>query len=217
MLCHYHGAITKPGNIRGNDEALPSTKQTTPMKKLWIVPAVLLILAIVICLLDIGAVKDTQNNAAENNEPAAISSHDRAPTPVRQNEAQPDDRLARLPDGHVEYKPALATSRAVRTATPPKEALALIEQLLGHYRYAYKENPVGVENFEITEQLLGKNPNKIVFIALDSEALRGNELIDQWGTPYFFHALSGQQMDIRSAGPDQTLWTADDVFLNQQQ
>ena len=73
-----------------------------------------------------------------------------------------------------------------------------------------------MENFEITEQLLGKNPKKIVFIAPDTTALRGNELIDQWGTPYFFHAQSGQQMDIRSAGPDKEFWTDDDVFLSQE-
>jgi hypothetical protein len=186
------------------------------MKKLWIVPAVLLILAIVICLIDIGAVKDAQNNAAENHEPTAIRNDTRSATPAHQNQSQPDARLARLPDGHVEYKPSLAVSRALHTTTSPEEALPLVQQLLGHYRFAYKENPVGVENFEITEQLLGKNPKKIVFIALDSEALRGNELIDQWGTPYFFHAQSGQQMDIRSAGPDKEFWTDDDVFLSQE-
>jgi len=200
------------------------------MKRLWIFPAALLVAAIVIWLINIRLVRDaedastaeqnhatTQSNASlktsGNGSSKTLAPKTSAPT----NAAQPDARLARLPDGHVEYKPALATSRALRTATPPKKALTLIGQLLGHYRFAYKENPVGVENFEITEQLLGGNPKKIVFIAPDSEALRGNELIDQWGTPYFFHALSGQQMNIRSAGPDQKLWTADDVFLNQQQ
>lgn len=181
------------------------------MKKLWIFPAVLIVLAIIICLINTGSVKDAQDSAAAHSEPTAARNSNDSHKPVRQNKAQPDARLARLPDGHVEYKPSLAVSRSIRTTTSPKEALTLVEQLLGHYRFAYKENPVGVENFEITEQLLGRNPQKIVFIASDSAALRGNELVDQWGTPYFFHAQSGQQMDIRSAGPDQQLWTADDV------
>mgnify|MGYP002811344378 FL=1 len=172
----------------------------------------LLVAAIVICLVDIRAVKDAELTPSAKQSHEATQNDAGSKASAYTNAAQPDARLARLPDGHVEYKPALATSRTVTANTSPQEALTLIEQLLGHYRYAYKENPVGVENFEITEQLLGKNPKKIVFIALDSKALRGNELIDQWGTPYFFHALSGQQMDIRSAGPDQTLWTDDDVF-----
>jgi len=187
------------------------------MKRLWIFPAAILVAAIVIWLIKIRLVRDAEDASTAEQNHATTQSNASLKTPAPTNVAQPDARLARLPDGHVEYKPALATSRALRTATPPKKALTLIGQLLGHYRFAYKENPVGVENFEITEQLLGGNPKKIVFIAPDSEALRGNELIDQWGTPYFFHALSGQQMNIRSAGPDQKLWTADDVFLNQQQ
>jgi hypothetical protein len=39
------------------------------------------------------------------------------------------------------------------------------------------------------------------------------ELMDRWGTPIFFHALSKDQMEIRSAGPDRVMWTADDVIL----
>jgi hypothetical protein len=37
------------------------------------------------------------------------------------------------------------------------------------------------------------------------------ELCDNWGTPYFFHQLSASVMEIRSAGEDKTLWTADDI------
>lgn len=125
---------------------------------------------------------------------------------------QPDDpRLTRLTDGRVYYNPAVESSRTLDKTTTPDEALAVIDQLISHYRFAYKENPVGVENFEITEQLLGKNPKKIVFIAEDSSALDGNELIDQWGTPYFFHPQSSDHMEIVSAGPDKTLWTKDDI------
>ncbi|CAA6676702.1 MULTISPECIES: hypothetical protein [unclassified Lentimonas] len=184
------------------------------MKKLWIIPITLIALAMLMLIVDIAAVKETTPSSTEPaNADAPQQSHiDSSSTAAP---TKPDPRLTRLPDGHVHYKPALATSRAITADTPPHEALIHIEQLLTHYRFAYKENPVGVENFEITEQLLGKNPKKIIFIAPDSPALRGNELIDQWGTPYFFHALSGQEMDIRSAGPDHELWTADDVFLKQ--
>jgi hypothetical protein len=37
------------------------------------------------------------------------------------------------------------------------------------------------------------------------------ELVDYWGTPFFFHQLSGTEMEIHSAGPDKVMWTADDL------
>ena len=73
-------------------------------------------------------------------------------------------------------------------------------------------NPVGV-NSEITSALNGNNPKKINFI--DPQAgMRINangELVDAWGTPFFFHQLSGTDMEIRSAGPDKKMWTIDDL------
>jgi len=36
-------------------------------------------------------------------------------------------------------------------------------------------------------------------------------LVDAWGTPFFFHQLSGHEMEIHSAGPDKIMWTADDL------
>ena len=37
------------------------------------------------------------------------------------------------------------------------------------------------------------------------------ELVDEWETPYFFHANSRTDMDVRSAGPDQVMYTEDDL------
>lgn len=160
----------------------------------------------------------TQQTSNNRNPPAPK----KAPTaqsqisndPVTTKEAS-DKRLNQLADGSVEFLPAIEISRRIHSANTPKDSLHEIQALLGTYRFAFGENPVGVENFEITEQLLGKNPKQVVFIAADSSALRGNELVDQWDTPYFFHAVSGQQMDIRSAGPDTTFWTSDDIELTQ--
>ena len=39
------------------------------------------------------------------------------------------------------------------------------------------------------------------------------ELVDPWGTPYFFHQLSAMEMEIRSAGPDRIMWTEDDLVI----
>jgi len=123
----------------------------------------------------------------------------------------PDARLERLPGGRVNFLPALEVSRRIGPQNPAAVNLAELESILVQYRFAFGENPVGVENFEITQQLLGNNPRRVVFIAQDSPALAGNELVDQWGTPYFFHAVSSQEMEIVSAGPDEKFWTDDDI------
>lgn len=125
-----------------------------------------------------------------------------------------DPRLTRLADGSVHFNPAVESSRTLDQTTDPNEAVIVIDQLISHYRYAYKENPVGSENTEIVEQLLGKNPKRIVFLDPKSKALKDKQLLDQWEQPYFFHALSGQEMEIRSAGPDGQHWTKDDIVSN---
>ncbi len=60
-----------------------------------------------------------------------------------------------------------------------------------------------------------KNPLRLALIPPDQPAInRAGELCDRWGTPFFFHAESATRMEIRSAGPDQKMWSADDVVLS---
>ena len=181
------------------------------MKVQWIFVVALTLTAIALFFVNFRIVKPEEKHTTDwtqggrDNTQKELSGQN--------SSTQTDTRLRRLASGHVEYKPALEASRAISEVEKPREALVLIQQILSHYRFAYKENPIGVENFEITEQLLGQNPKKIIFINADNPALRGNELIDQWNTPYFFHALSGQVMEVQSAGPDKMLWTVDDIVL----
>jgi hypothetical protein len=92
--------------------------------------------------------------------------------------------------------------------------LRLVNEIFIAYRGATRaEDPVG-ENVEITAALTGRNRLHFAFIPSDCAAINSKgELCDRWGTPYFFHQLSGQKMEIRSAGPDRRLWTADDEVL----
>ncbi len=39
------------------------------------------------------------------------------------------------------------------------------------------------------------------------------ELVDAWNTPFFFHQISGTEMEIHSAGPDKIMWTQDDLVI----
>jgi len=83
-----------------------------------------------------------------------------------------------------------------------------------HYGAMFGGNPVGT-NAEITAALNGDNPSHARFLSSEDQSrINGNgELTDEWGTPYFFHQLSAEQMEIRSAGPDRKMWTSDDVIM----
>jgi hypothetical protein len=79
--------------------------------------------------------------------------------------------------------------------------------------YPHDGNPVG-ENDEITAALTGGNSLKLALIPASHPAINASgELCDRWGTPFVFHQLSGTRMEIRSAGPDRKLYTADDAVL----
>lgn len=75
-------------------------------------------------------------------------------------------------------------------------------------------NPVG-ENVEITRALTGANELRFAFITPGHRAInpRG-QLCDRWGTPFRFHQLGGQQMEIKSAGPDRVFNTPDDAAFS---
>lgn len=45
----------------------------------------------------------------------------------------------------------------------------------------------------------------------DHPAIRDGRLIDRWGTPWQVHPLAGDLIQLRSAGPDRRLYTADDL------
>ncbi len=88
-----------------------------------------------------------------------------------------------------------------------------VRSMLQDYRNVYGQNPIG-SNAEITAALMGKNARRSQFIRSDDPNLNEHgELVDPWGTAYFLHQISGQLMEVRSAGPDQSMWTADDLLV----
>lgn len=97
---------------------------------------------------------------------------------------------------------------AVRT---PATELARVARTVRDYRAAFGSNPVGL-NKEIVRTLLGDNPRAAKFLDPATAKLNAQgELLDDWGHPYFFHALSGTVMEVRSAGPDGRVFTPDDL------
>ncbi|MEM7147102.1 MAG: hypothetical protein AAF591_18425 [Verrucomicrobiota bacterium] len=129
--------------------------------------------------------------------------------------AVPDDRFTRLDDGRSISNEGYAAARALHQPdTTVEDDLDQIEAVIALYTWAFQELPEGGENYEMMTALTGDNPHQMIFFPPDHGSFdsEGN-LLDRWGTPYFFHKISDQELDVVSAGPDRRLWTVDDVGL----
>jgi hypothetical protein len=167
----------------------------------WVGSALALAVILVLAVLGTGRSRregpDVQ--ASREHGPAgAAGSHPEVAAPP----AAADEGPSRLADG------LNAPGGDVRSD------LRIIDGIFIAYRSALRTgNPIG-ENAEITAALCGRNKLGFAFIPADNPAInRKGELCDRWGTPYFFHQASGERMELRSAGPDRKLWTADDEVL----
>jgi hypothetical protein len=88
-----------------------------------------------------------------------------------------------------------------------------VQMMVRDYCTAVGENPIGT-NSEIMKAVLGDNLKQAKIGAPEGQSLNGKgELVDRWGSPYFFHQVSKTKMEIRSAGPDRVMWTGDDREL----
>lgn len=91
-----------------------------------------------------------------------------------------------------------------------RDAIDNLELTLRDHAVALGGNPIGT-NAEITAALLGDNAKQLKLeIPAGSFVNAAGELCDPWGTPWFFHQLSGTKMEVRSAGPDRELYSDDD-------
>ena len=121
-------------------------------------------------------------------------------------------------------RPAVARNNtAAASATPPANSAAAregalvevgkVRRMIVDYHTLMGENPVGT-NAEIMRALMGHNPHQAMLGPPDGQTLNDNgELVDPWGTPYFFHQLSRDRMEVHSAGPDRIMGTSDDVVV----
>jgi hypothetical protein len=173
------------------------------MKKLW--PFVMLV------LVAGGIYFFTKKNSATNNAsaPTGIISESNATAPTAP-QISGGIIATSLAHGGVNAAPNPTNADAV-PMLPPLTILDNARVVIHNYHDRFGENPVG-NNAEITAALTGNNPKQVNFVTTES-GLRVNangELVDGFGTPFFFHQLSGHEMEIRSAGEDRTMWTLDD-------
>ncbi len=130
---------------------------------------------------------------------AVVPPPDIAPTPLAN--ASPDAAASPSPTPAFPGPPPLVRLESVRTK-------------LSQYGAAFGGNPVGT-NAEITAALNGDNPRHARFLdGADGNTVNSaGELVDVWGTPYFFHQLSAKDTEVRSAGPDKRMYTPDDLLI----
>jgi len=116
------------------------------------------------------------------------------------------------------YNPAefpIAASLNAPASTIQRD-LDILNQVFDAWRsnFPREGNPVG-ENRDITRALAGENRIRFALIPPRHPAINANgELCDRWGTPFRFHQVGGEEMEIRSAGPDRRFATEDDALWN---
>lgn len=103
------------------------------------------------------------------------------------------------------------------TNFPPENDLTLMSHLMDNSLLLLKSaanRPLSA-NEDWADLLRGNNQAHERFLPDQHTALNAQgQLVDRWGTPLFFHALGGGRFELRSAGPDRKLWTADDIHRN---
>ena len=107
---------------------------------------------------------------------------------------------------------AYADLHSVRTTA--LQDVRIVEGIVRNLRESLTSTqspPLGF-NEEITRALSGRNPLEIAFVPSNHPAINARGLLcDRWGTPYHFHPVAHDRIDVRSAGPDRKLFTTDDV------
>lgn len=99
-------------------------------------------------------------------------------------------------------------------ATLPQEDLVRLAHALNNFALLVKgDNPLPQgSNEELAAALRGRNRAQLRFLPETHPVFNApGQLVDRWGTPLFFHAVSRDRLDIRSAGPDKVMWTEDDL------
>ena len=129
---------------------------------------------------------------------------------VQSSEGVKDDRTPELTQGHDEL------AGYGDPDTTGMDDLLLVQSLIQIFRL-YTKDPDALPTFgnkEIVEALSGENRFQDRFIKSDFSFIsKQGEITDRWGSPLVFHFEAAHCPDIRSLGPDKTLWTDDDIVL----
>ena len=153
-----------------------------------------------------------QGSAATPPQPLPANSTSAAPEGATNNPGDSPVVAASSPTTPSASAPVAALPPELATLEP-STVLENMRTSIRQYGAMFGGNPVGT-NQEITDALQGNNPKHINFLKADGNRVNSQgELVDVWGTPYFFHQVSGTETEIRSAGPDRIMYTSDDLVI----
>ncbi len=137
---------------------------------------------------------------------------------AEQKKAPPRNDLTIVSEQEAQEKAQAATAPFFKQYgtehQSPGDDLANVTEALEHFWLLIKDPDAlsVMSNASIMNSLKGENPHGLRFISPTHPLLNEQgELLDRWNTPLQFHAKSMTQIEIRSAGPDQKLYTEDDV------
>lgn len=144
--------------------------------------------------------------------PPAPSAHEPPPPPPAFPQQPGSPGLAQPNPASPEIDPLIRelANRLHSPETTAADDLAILDEFLRFYRRITGGNPLGL-NEDITAELTGLNERQWTAFPPDHPALRNGQFTDRWGTPYFFHPVRADFMELRSAGPDRELFTPDDI------
>jgi hypothetical protein len=100
----------------------------------------------------------------------------------------------------------------VEDGTPAEDRTAL-QDIVSNYLQSAPHStrpPLGT-NGEITRALMDRDALGESAIPASHPAIVSGELVDRWGSPWFFHQVSADLIEVRSAGADRKLFTEDDL------
>jgi hypothetical protein len=101
-------------------------------------------------------------------------------------------------------------------ASPPLDDLKKIHRVVTGYYSVVKDSakhPIG-GNADLAAALRGDNPNQEVFLPANHPVFSTDGLLlDRWGSPLVVHPQAWRELELRSAGPDRTPFTDDDLRL----
>jgi len=100
--------------------------------------------------------------------------------------------------------------------TEPIDDLRKLHRVITGYFSVVKDsakNPIG-GNADLAAALRGENPNQDIFLPNGHPVFSADGLIlDRWNTPLIVHPEAWRELELRSAGPDKTPYTTDDLIL----
>lgn len=164
----------------------------------WIIAAAVLVLLAAAFLLKMERARESDSRVASSTPP-------------------PVEMLAGSSPDAPPAEPLVGERIMEHYADPARSAeedLTVLARTLGNFALLVKGSdplPLGA-NEDIANALRGKNKAHLRALPDDARAFNAQgQLVDRWDTPLYFHANSRDRIDIRSAGPDRQMWTADDI------